>query len=415
VTKKLLILGGNQYNVPSIRAARRAGFFTLVADRNSRAPGLDEADMGLPIDLFDYEALLKAIKTYGGVDGIISMAEVGVRPAAFLSARLGLPSITQEAAIRATSKAAMRRLWVNIPQYSVNFELVKTEEEAIRAVDRLGMFPLIFKPDRSFGGARGVSCIENKREIHEAFQFAKSGALSNSQIVIESFVYGSEHSAEVLIWDGETSVLCIGQKVKSNYPYRVDVSVQYPAPLLPNQEAVIADMCQKAITDLGLTQGIAHVEFVYTEDGPKLFEIGARCGGGHTPQIAQHVSGVDEFIEACRMACGMSPTQFLPSSKRGADYRFLIFPPGKMAKVIIPDRVRFHKNILDVEVTLPSGEDVRPLRSTAERAGFVVTVAEDCQAAIEWADWACSQIYVEYDDGSVAHPYPLSHYKDDTP
>jgi biotin carboxylase len=415
VAKKLLILGGNQYNVPSIRAARRAGFFTLVADRNSKAPGLDEADIGLPIDLFDYEALLKAIETYGGVDGIISMAEVGVRPAAFLSARLGLPSITQEAAAQATSKAAMRRLWANIPQYSIDFEVVKTEEEAIRAVDRLGTYPLIFKPDRSFGGARGVSCIESKSEIHEAFQFAKSGALSNSDIVVERFVYGSEHSAEVLIWERKTSALCIGQKVKSKYPYRVDVSVQYPAPLSPNQEAVIADMCQKAITDLRLTQGIAHVEFVYTQEGPILFELGARCGGGHTPQIAQHVSGVDEFIEACRMACGMPPTQLSPFAKRGSDYRFLVFPPGKMREVIIPDRVKSHKNILDVEVTLLSGEDVRPLRSTAERTGFVVAVAEDRQAAIEWADWACSQIVVEYDDGSVAHPYPLSHYKDDAP
>jgi biotin carboxylase len=415
VTKKLLILGGNQYNVASIRAAQRAGFFTLVADRNPKAPGLDEADIGLPIDLLDYEAILRAIEPHGGVDGIISMAEVGVRPAAYLSARLGLPSITQEAAAQATRKAAMRRLWTKIAQYSVDFEVVNTEEEAFWAVDRLATFPLIFKPDRSFGGARGVSCVESRSEIQEAFRFAKSGALSNSDIVIERFVYGSEHSTEVLIWEGKTSVLCIGQKVKSKYPYRVDVSVQYPAPLSADQERVVADMCQKAVAALELTQGVAHVEFAYPEDGPKLFEVGARCGGGHTPQIVKHVSGVDEFIEACRMACGMPPTQFLPPSKQGADYRFLLFPPGKMSKVIIPDIVKSHKNILDVGVTLQPGEDVRPLHSTSERVGFVVSVAKDRKGAVDIADWACLQIYVKYDDGSIAHPYALSQYKDDTP
>ena len=40
-----------------------------------------------------------------------AMAEVGVRAAANISARLGLPSISEEAAANATSKAAMRRHW----------------------------------------------------------------------------------------------------------------------------------------------------------------------------------------------------------------------------------------------------------------------------------------------------------------
>jgi hypothetical protein len=115
------------------------------------------------------------------------------------------------------------------------------------------------------------------------------------------------------------------------------------------------------------------------------------------------------------MACGMPPTQFLPPSKQGADYRFLIFPPGKMSEVIIPDIVKSHKNILDVGVTLQPGEDVRPLHSTSERVGFVVSVAKDRKGAVDIADWACLQIYVKYDDGSIAHPYALSQYKDDTP
>ena len=414
VVKKLLILGGNEYNVLGIRAARENGFFTLVADRNPRAPGLAVADVGLAIDLFDYESLIPAIAQHGGVNGIISMAEVGVCPAAHLSYLLDLPSVTQEAAANATSKAAMRRRWAEIGKWSTEFYVASTEEEAFDALGRLGAFPLIFKPDKSFGGSRGVIRVDCKDQVRDAFLFAKSGGLPNSDIVIERFVHGTEHSAEVLIWEGQTSVLCIGQKVKSQYPYRVDISVQYPARLSSSQEAVVADMCHQAVSALGLTQGAAHIEFVYTEDGPVLFELGARCGGGHTPQIAYHVSGVNEFIEACRMACGMQPNQFLPSTIRGADYRFLILPPGKLAAITIPDILRSHQNILDIDVTLQPGEEVRPLRTTSERAGFAVTVASDHQAAVDLADWACHQVSVTYKDGAVAHAYTLSDFEQST-
>src|SRR5271165_6441522 len=123
LSKRILILGGGRYNVPSIHAAREAGFLTLVADRNPAAPGLKAADHALPIDLSDCESLTHAVAQYGGVDGVVSMAEVGVRAAANISARLGLPSISEEAAANATSKAAMRRYWQGIGRYSTDFEV----------------------------------------------------------------------------------------------------------------------------------------------------------------------------------------------------------------------------------------------------------------------------------------------------
>ena len=162
---------------------------------------------------------------------MVSMAEVGVRAAANISAGLGLPSISEEAAANATSKGAMRRHWQGIGQYSADFEVVATLDEARLAVNRLRQFPLIFKPDRSFGGSRGVTRVERTEDVANAFHAAQAGGLPNSEVVIEHCVEGSEHSAEVLIWEGKASVLCIGQKIKSLLPYRVDVSVQYPAQL----------------------------------------------------------------------------------------------------------------------------------------------------------------------------------------
>ena len=407
LSKRVLILGGGRYNVPSIRAAREAGFVTLVADKNPEAPGLAAADHGLAIDLNDCESLLRLVAAYGGVDGVVSMAEVGVCAAAGISARLGLPSITEEAAANATSKATMRRCWRQIGEYSTDFEVAGTLDEAAIAVRNLKRFPLIVKPDRSFGGSRGVMRVARTQDVATAFHAARAAGLQNSEVVIERWVDGSEHSAEVLIWNGQISLLCIGQKIKSLFPYRVDVSVHYPAQLTETQEAAVTDMCRQAINALGLTQGAAHIEFAYTEVGPVLFELGARCGGGHTPQIAHHVSGVNEFVEACRMACGIAPSQFTPTRRRGADYRFLVFPAGPVEQVSIPDALAADNQVLDVGVALRAGDTVLPLQSSADRVGFVVSLGETMQEAVERADRCCRDISIRYADGTAHHASEL--------
>ena len=411
-SKRILILGGGRYNVPSIRAARDAGFITLVADKNPDAPGLAVADYPLPIDLNDCESLIQSVVRIGGIDGVVSMAEVGVRAAATISTRLGLHSISEEAAANATSKAAMRRNWQRIGRYSTNFEVVANLDAAHRAVEKLPRFPLIFKPDRSFGGSRGVTRVERSEDVAPAFHSAQAGGLANSDVVVEGCVEGTEHSAEVLIWNGKTSVLCVGQKIKSLLPYRVDVSVQYPAQLTSAQQSTVADMCDHAVRALGLTQGAAHIEFGYTGQGPVLFELGARCGGGHTPQIAHHVSGVNEFLEACRMACGIPPTQFEPTVRRGADYRFLIFAPGVVDRIVIPDALVADPRVLDVGVTVQPGNAIRPLRSTSERAGFLVATGETLPEAIERADRGCRDISIHYADGTTRHASELVEFRE---
>lgn len=407
VGKRLLILGGNRYNVPSIRAARRAGFHTIVADRNPLGPGLAEADVAWPIDLLDVDALQAAVERFGGVDGVVTMAEVGVRPAAELSARLGLAGISREAAQAATSKATMRRRWAALARLSADFRVVRSAADARRAVAEIGP-PVVFKPDLSFGGSRGVQIVEDAVQAEAAFAYAQEGGRPNSEVVIERRLYGNEFSAEALIWRGETSVLCIGRKVKSAEPWRVDLSVQYPAPLAPQQESRVAEMCRAAVSALGLEQGVAHVEFCWTEQGPVLFELGARCGGGHTPQIAAHVSGVDEFIEYCRMSCGLAPAGFRPMARRGADYRFLVFPPGRVVDVDVPADLLDDPSVLDVGVTVSAGDEMKPIRSTADRAGFVVTVGKDREEAVRAADRACERIRVRYENGETAGARPLA-------
>jgi biotin carboxylase len=402
----VLLLGGGRYNVLSINAVRRAGFRTLVADRDRAAPGLAAADIGIVVDPADGAALLRAIHELGGVDGVVPLSEVGVRSAAWLSSELGLPSSTQSAASYATSKAGMRERWAGLGSHSVPAHVASSVDEAYDAVARVGGFPVIVKPDRSYGGSRGVTRVDGVEEVPAAFAFATSLGLPGTAVVVEPYLVGSEHSCEVLLHRGRASVLCVGQKVKTAFPYRVDVSVRYPALVGDAETALVREMCQQAVDALGLVSGVVHIEFVLTDGGPVLIELGARCGGGHTPAIARHVSGVDEIVETCRLACGLDPTSAQPAEGGGADYRFLMFDPGRVAAVAVPREVVDEPRIADVAVTIGRGDVVRTVRTTGDRQGFVVALGDDRNEAVKIADWACERITVTYDDGRVARPYP---------
>ncbi len=404
---RILILGGNRYNLRGIQALREAGFYVFVADRNPQAPGLAAADVALPLDLYDYEGILAAVRQHGGVDGVVSLNEAGVRPADYLARALGLPSIGQTAAERATSKAAMRQAWADSP-FSVDFRIAYTLAEATQAAQELGGFPLLMKPDRSFGGSRGVSRVDTPHDLPAAFAFAQQWGLPNSAVVVEQFIPSvHEYSSEVLLHEGQIAILAIGEKLRSpSYPYRVDIRIQYPSVFAPEQMAQIEQMYAFATRALGLTYGVAHIEFGMTAELPKLFELGARTGGGHIPQIVKHVSGVDELAEVCRMACGLPPTQRHPSRWRGGVYHFLVFPQGRVQQFVIPDEVRCHPNVWDVDITFSNGSLLGPLDTAASRAGFIVTLGDTRADAVAVADWACQRIYACYDDGQIHHALP---------
>lgn len=391
---RVLVLGASRFNVPVIAAIREAGFVAIVADGNAGAPALREGDASVVADIRDAEAVRAAAEQHR-VDGIVTLGEAGVRATVAACTALGLPTISNEAALNATSKVNLRRCWDAIPQFSVAWRVVRSEEEALAAAEAIGGYPVIVKPDRTHGGSRGVMRADGAVQLRDAFAFARSSGFTE-EVIVEQFIDSlSEHSAEVLIHDGAVSVLAVGEKVKTRGAYRVDLSVQYPA------EVEVGEMCEAAVRAVGLTRGAAHVEFARTANGPLLLELGARAGGGHTPLLARHVSGVDEIAEICRMACGLAPERFRPTARRGADYRFLSFPAGTLAEALIPEEVRAHPNVLDVDLLVAPGGTLREIQTGADRAGFIATIGETRDEAVRVADWAASRVRVRYADGEV--------------
>ena len=391
-----MILGASRYYIRSILAAQELGCRVLVIDKNPDSHGFRYADYHELMDISDSEGSLRVARDYG-IHGVVAVNDFGVRSAAIISEKMNLVGLSPTVAEFATSKAWMRQIWERAGVPSARFRTVETFDQALAAVNALDDWPLILKPvDSRGGGCRGVSRIDSAEELEEAFRFAQS-FYDNKAVIIEEYLEGSEHSLETLTFEGQTHILAVSDKVKTPPPYRVDKSVVYPTLLDRDALRKTYEVATAAVKAIGIQVGPAHVELCVTKDGPKLFEIGARCGGGGTPDpIVPFATGIEMFKEVVRIALGERPTNLSPKYNRGCVYRFLTPLPGVIESVTGHEEVKSWPNVLDCEVLVGKGDEVSPIRVGADRAGFIIAGGETRTEAVELADRAESAIYFHY-------------------
>ncbi len=379
--KRVLILGASRYYSASIAAAKRAGYEVVAVDRTPNSPGFAIADDSAVIDIVDVDGVLRYAAAQR-VDGIVPLNDFGVPTAAAVAERLGLPGISSAVAERASRKSSMRDCWIAAGVPCPRVELALTANAIPAAAERVG-YPCILKPAHGIGGAsRGVVVVNAPTELDDAISFATS-FYADQATLVESFVDARmEHSAEVLIVNGEPEVLVIADKVKSPLPYRVDQSVLYPTILSGAEHARVVSTVRDAVKAIGIPLGAAHVELATTANGCVLFELGARPGGGGTPEpIVRWVTGRDYLADVVRSYVGDSPAPSEARAPRGATYHFLTPAPGVLDRVEGLDAVRARVDVLDVDVLITPGQTIGPVRVGTDRAGFVITGAETRELA----------------------------------
>ncbi len=394
--KRVVLLGASRYYTSSIGVARAAGYHVIALDRNADAPGLAAADEGVVCDIVDGRAVLEVARGVGA-EGIVPLNDYGVPTAAHVAARLGLPGIGEEAAFLATDKWAMRRRWMEAGVPCPPMALARTPEEFDAAAETVGL-PCILKPAHGIGGgSRGVIVVRSAGELPAAIAFSQS-FYDDPETLVEAFVDAEvEHSAEVLIVDGSPHVIAIADKVKTPLPYRVNKTVLYPSRLPPERRELLRRTIADAVRSLGLTTGAAHVELASTADGPLLFELGARCGGGGTPEpVVRYATGVDEVVEVVRILVGDTPANLRPTLERGCAYHFLTPAPGVVRAVHGLAEARSRRGVLDAEVFIGPGGTIPEVRTGPNRAGFVIAGAATREGALRVAAEAESLIRFEY-------------------
>ncbi|MDA7774256.1 ATP-grasp domain-containing protein [Pseudomonadales bacterium] len=394
--KKILILGASRYYSRCIKAAREAGYYVIVIDRNPDSDGFQFADEFAVCDIVDKESVLKLAEKHK-VSAIVPINDYGVVTAAHVTTALGLRGISPQVAELCSNKLAMRNQWLRKSISSPKYAIAKEKEEFATAIELVGL-PCIFKPAHGIGGAsRGVIVVENESEINDAIAFTQS-FYDDKSTLVESFVISeSEHSVEVLVREGTAHVIAVSDKIKTDLPYRVDKAVLYPSSMVGKRLEMLKSVVVEAIGALGITNGAAHVELAATRNSFVLFELGARCGGGGTADpIVKHSSGVDQFCEYIRILAGDEPVSLEPNRSLGCCYYFLTPHMGEVASVSGQQEMLNSKGVLDAEVFVSAGSIITDVSVGTERSGFIITGGDTATEALRRASSAEKLLKINY-------------------
>src|SRR5512138_762450 len=169
--KLLHVLGGGQWQLPTIELARSLGYRVLVTDMYQERPAYAIADLHEVVDITDAEGTLAAARRHG-IDGIIcDTTDVGVPTMAHVAEALGLPGIGPEAAQRFTNKYLMRKLTMEAGVQSVRHYLVGSLEDLVAGAAALG-YPVVVKPPDN-QSSRGVHRVDRPAGLRAALEDAR--------------------------------------------------------------------------------------------------------------------------------------------------------------------------------------------------------------------------------------------------
>ncbi|MEU6916048.1 ATP-grasp domain-containing protein [Streptomyces olindensis] len=388
-TPRIAVLAGTPQLV---RAARALGIDTVfVHDAAQPAPPVAaEADTALAAPLADTGALHAALAPLHAerpFARVLSLTERGLLPTAAVAERLGLPGNSLHTVELLQDKRRMRDL-LNARGIGPVLTTAPRGPADLAAFCRTTGGPVILKPaaGTSSQAVFEVAGPQDAEDVWRAFE-----AAGGRGPIAEEYLDGPEISVESFSYDGKHTVLAVTDKlVGSGF---VETGHTQPSALPPPVLAETAALVRAFLDAVGLTEGPAHTEVKITRKGPRILESHNRIGGDKIRELLRRAYGLD--VVALTAGCPLGllrPPADPPVARRGAAIRFLTPPPGTVRSVTLPDTDGTTAEIrLDVEV----GDRVHPVRSSQDRAGYVIADGTDAADAARVCEALADRVRIE--------------------
>ena len=378
MSKTILILGASELQVPAIIAAKKKGIKTIVVDMDEAATGISYADEFYNVSTIDYDGILKLAKNKN-VDGIMTIcSDRPMRVVAKVGAALGLNTISEDSAIKATNKAAMRQALEKASVPIPRFEIVSSIDEYSSVIESFGI-PFVVKPSDN-SGSRGITLVDKYDDAEKAFNYARKNC-TDGIVLVEEYMDGPEVSVEVFV-DKEPKIIQITDKITTGAPHFVEMGHTQPSRLTSKVLDQIKAVAISSVEALGITLGPAHVEIKVTEKGPKIVEVGARLGGDYiTTDLVKLSTGVD-MVEASLMTALGEDVDLMHKHNRVSAIRYFSF--NKFVNITAEVREAIHRMYVNKM-------ERKEIKSSRDREAFYIVDAsnfEELERKIEIIDTA---------------------------
>lgn len=384
--KKIMILGASILQLPAIEQAKKMGIHVIAVDMNPNAIGFKiEGITKEIISTTDIPAILAAAKRHK-IDGIMTLAtDMPMRAVATVSKEMNLVGINEDTAIKATNKAAMREALKKAKVPIPVFYRVSTKEEYLDAVEKIknAGYRCIVKPaDNS--GSRGIDLLKDfeSETIENAFKYSKKSSRSGD-LMVEEYMEGSEVSVETLSINGKCHVIQITDKLTTGAPYFVEMGHSQPSRHSEEIKKKITQIAIAANQAIGIENGPSHTEIKVTKEGPKVVELGARLGGDNITTFLVPLSTGVNMVECCiRIALGENPDLEI-KHKMASAVRYFDIEYGKIKNISGIAEARNIPGVKQIFVVHGVGDKMNGIKSSGDRAGFIIAQSDTAEKAIE--------------------------------
>ena len=302
--KRLLHLGGAQFQVPAIEAARSLGCVVITADNRPENPGHRLADRYVNVSTVDREQVLAVAREHR-VDGVMTFgSDVAAPTVCYVAEAMGLPGNPLAAAEVLQRKDLFRAFQRSAGLPYPEFVVAATAAEAMSGYERI-QGRVIVKPADS-SGSKGMSVIHSEGQAAAAFEQAR-GFSRCGNVVLERFLPADtlELDGDVLVKNGALAFRHYGH----NYFPRRFATLVPCGEIFPGffDEAVAAqidEQMQRVISALGIRTGCMNFDGILSSGRVHFLEIGLRNGGNYVPHMIQLSTGYDLTRAAVLSALG---------------------------------------------------------------------------------------------------------------
>ena len=300
-TKTILILGGSEFQVPLIQAAKQLGLYVLTCDYLPDNPGHALVDKYINISTTDKEAVLQVAIDYK-IDSIATFASDPAIPTiGYVAEALGLPGISAQAAQTFSNKDLFRQVLKQAGLRTPSFYLTKSAAIPFGLNNNK---PYIVKPVDS-SGSKGVRLsTDTQSNILECIDYALSFSRSH-RCIIEEYLQGPQVHGDGFLQDGKLIAGYFGdQYFYTQSDSFIPISTRWPTVHADVYQQLKGQLEQLA-THTGYLNGPINVEARLNRDNELyLIEVGARNGGNFVPVLQERLTGFDYVDAVLKVSLG---------------------------------------------------------------------------------------------------------------
>lgn len=330
-------------------------------------------------------------------DVVVPGLEYAVEATVKAAQKLGLPHAGEIASKTLTNKYQLRMFCAeqNIPH--PRFAKIESLDDLCRFYQGN---PIVLKPanrQASLGVIKIKSDLELEDAWKEVLQIDEGVQVASRdmewQYLAEECMTGLEISTEVFVSNGEVLFINCTSKETTSGRYSVELGHMVPALISSEIENQLRIITNKLVTSLCFGYGVLHAEWMFTTDeGPKLIECAGRAPGDSIFEMIELAYGFDPYLSWVNVLSGKTPV-FPQLATRGAAIKFFSSETGKV------QQIEGIENLVDPdlkgwEINIKTGDEIKPIKSSWDRIGYVLTTGENSLEANKLAEKMISNISI---------------------